>query len=118
MLKLAMSIVAVVLLASAGVTWLSLQWTYSDGMRAGYVQKLTKRGWLCKTWEGEAAMATLPGIAADRFQFTVRDDVVAARLYATMGTRVALHYQQHKLVPSSCFGDTEYFVTDARRVTE
>jgi len=118
MLKLAVSIVAVMLVASAGLTWLAVQWTYSDGMRAGYVQKLTRKGWLCKTWEGEAAMATIPGIATDQFHFTVRDDAVAAKLYATMGTRVALHYQQHKLVPSSCFGDTEYFVTDARRVID
>jgi hypothetical protein len=63
-------------------------------------------------------MAIVPGTVADKFRFTIRDDAVANRLNVSAGQRVALHYEQHKLIPSSCFGETDYFVTDARRVTD
>ena len=109
--------VALVVLAAAGLagySWLTLHWAYSDGERAGYVQKLSRKGWLCKTWEGEMAMVTMPGTVSEKFAFTVPDNAVAARINANVGKRMALHYEQHKWVPSSCFGDTEYFVTDVR----
>ena len=41
----------VLILLIPGWTWLSLHWVYSEGERAGYVQKLSKKGWLCKTWK-------------------------------------------------------------------
>jgi hypothetical protein len=93
-------------------TWLALSFNYSEGERAGYVQKFSRKGWLCKTWEGELAMVNLPGAMPEIFRFSVRDDAVAARLNETMGRRVRLHYEQHKGVPTSCFGETEYFVTE------
>ena len=81
--------------ALAGYTWLTLHWAYSDGERAGYVQKLSRKGWLCKTWEGEMAMVTMPGTVAEKFAFTVPDNAVAAKLNASVGKRMALHYEQH-----------------------
>jgi len=104
------------LLLFAGYTWVTLHYSYSWGERSGYVQKISKRGWLCKTWEGELAMTTVPGTAPQIFQFSIRDDAVAHRVEQSAGRRVALSYQQHKGVPSSCFGDTEYFVTGVRIV--
>ncbi|NDP49363.1 MAG: hypothetical protein GZ085_13455 [Sulfuriferula multivorans] len=101
-----------------GWTWLSLNWTYSEGERAGYVQKLSKKGWLCKTWEGELALVTMPGAIPEKFTFTVPDDATARRVNALAGERVVLQYQQHKFIPTSCFGDTEYFVVDANKVRE
>ena len=95
----------------AGYTWLVLHWSYSRGERAGYVQKLSKKGWICKTWEGQMAMVTLPGTVADKFDFTVRDDEVAKQINANIGKRMTVHYEQRKWIPTSCFGDTEYFVT-------
>lgn len=92
-------------------TWSALTWSYSEGERAGYVQKFSKRGWLCKTWEGELAMVNVPGAMQEKFEFTVRDDVVAQHVTASMGKRVAITYEQHKGVPTTCFGETEYFVT-------
>src|SRR6266508_4403104 len=97
--------------------WVTLNYSYSKGERAGYVQKLSRKGWLCKTWEGEMAMVTMPGTVAEKFAFTVREPAVAAKLNANVGKRMALHYEQHKWIPTSCFGDSEYFVTDVR-VTE
>jgi hypothetical protein len=113
-------LVVLLLLAIAGVagfTWLTLHWSYSSGERAGFVQKLSKRGYLCKTWEGEMAMVTMPGTISDKFYFTVPEEAVAIQLNTSLGKRVTLHYEQHRWIPSSCFGDTEYFVTGIR-VTE
>ena len=99
-------------------TWATLAWSYSTGERAGYVQKFSKRGWLCKTWEGELAMVTIPGTMPEKFYFTVRKDPVAEAITKSLGRWVALVYEQHKGVPVSCFGDTEYFVTDVKVIDE
>jgi len=98
----------------AGFTWFTLTWSYSEGERAGYVQKLSHKGWLCKTWEGEMAMVTMPGTVAEKFYFTVPDEAVANRINTSVGKRVALHYEQHKWIPNTCFGETGYFVTEVR----
>jgi hypothetical protein len=103
-------------LAFALYTWTTLTWSYSKGERAGYVQKFSKKGWICKTWEGELAMVSLPGAMPEKFYFSVRDDSVAARINQSLGKRVALTYNQHKGVPTSCFGETEYFVADVKVV--
>jgi hypothetical protein len=96
--------------------WGSLRYIYSTGERAGYVQKISRKGWLIKTWEGELAMVNLPGAMPEKFYFTVRDDAVAARVEATLGRRVALKYNEHKALPGTLFGDTPYFVTGIREV--
>jgi hypothetical protein len=95
-------------------TALVLNWSYSTGERAGYVQKFSKRGWLVKTWEGELAMVTIPGTLVEKFEFTVRADSVADKINATLGKKVSLLYEQHVGVPTSLFGDTGYFVVDVR----
>jgi hypothetical protein len=107
----------VLILGFAGYAWLSVHWSYSTGERAGYLQKISRKGWVCKTWEGEMAMVTMPGTLTEKFLFTIPDPAIAAKLNADLGKRMTLTYEQHRWIPSSCFGDTEYFVTDAR-VTE
>jgi hypothetical protein len=83
-----------------------MQWSYSTGERAGWVQKLSRKGWLCKTWEGELALVSLPGASPEKFFFTVRDDQVAEKLNVVMGQRVSLHYVEKVGLPTSCFGET------------
>lgn len=98
-------------------TAIALSYTYSSGTRTGYMQKLSKKGWLCKTWEGELAMATAPGVSPQIFTFTIRNDSLAAALEQDMGKgRVALQYDEHRGVPTRCFGDTPYFVDSFRLV--
>jgi hypothetical protein len=97
-------------------TFLALHTSYSTGERAGYLQKLSKRGWLCKTWEGELQLSVVPGSAPELFPFSVRSDSIANELNKLAGQRVVLSYAQHKGVPTSCFGDTEYFITGVRPV--
>jgi hypothetical protein len=114
MVKGLVAFVLVLILGFAAFTWLTLHWSYSKGEHAGYVQKLAKKGWLCKTWEGEMAMVSLPGTLSEKFQFTVPDDAVVAKINNSIGKRVALVYEQHPWIPSSCFGETAYFVVDVR----
>ena len=93
---------------------LALNWSYSEGERAGFLQKLSSKGWVCKTWEGELSLVAIPGTSPEKFLFTVRNAEVVGQLNALMGKRVALDYEQHKGLPSSCWGETEYFVTGVR----
>lgn len=101
-----------------GYFWVVLNWNYSSGERAGWVQKFSKKGWLCKTWEGEMAMVSMPGAAPEKFYFTVWDDAVAAELNKVMGKRVSLHYDEKVGLPTSCFGETRHFVTRVTAVEE
>jgi hypothetical protein len=114
-LTLLLVIVSPMCLFAAWV-WITLHFSYSSGQRAGYVQKISKKGWLCKTWEGELAMSTVPGTAPQIFTFSVHDDAVAEKIENSAGQRVALSYEQHKGVPGSCFGETEYFITAVRPI--
>lgn len=111
-------VLVVLALLFAGYTWLMLSWSYSTGERAGYVQKLSKKGWLCKTWEGEIALVTMPGTVAEKFQFSVRDDAVAGQINNSMGRRVSLDYEEHVGVPTNCFAETRYFVTGVRVIED
>lgn len=111
-------IIIVPVLGFAIYTWSALTFTYSSGERAGYVQKFSKKGWLCKTWEGELAMVSMPGTMSEKFLFTVRDDKVADYINNSLGKRVALTYQQHVGIPTTCFGETEYFVTAVKVVSQ
>jgi hypothetical protein len=97
-------------------TWITLSWSFSKGERTGYVQKLSKSGWVCKTWEGEMAMVTMPGAIPEKFYFSIRDDQVAERVNKFAGKRVALVYEQHRGVPTRCFGDTDYYVVDVKAI--
>ncbi len=103
---------------AAGWVWLTLHWAYSDGERTGYIQKLSRKGWLCKTWEGEIVLVTMPGAIPEKFEFTVREPSVVDQINASAGRRVVLHYEQHKFVPTTCFGETEYFVDGIHEVAD
>ena len=96
--------------------YVALNWSYSSGERAGFLQKVSNKGWICKTWEGELSLVAMPGAAPEKFLFTVRDEVIAQKVSAAAGKRVTLNYEQHKGLPSSCFGDTDYFVVDVKEI--
>ncbi len=98
-----------------GYTLLALSWSYSEGERVGVLQKLSRKGWVCKTYEGELALYVVSGMAPQIWTFTVRDPRVAAHLNTVLGERIRLHYDEHRGLPSSCFGDTPYFVDSVDR---
>jgi len=93
-----------------------LHWSYSSGYRAGILQKFSEKGWVCKTWEGELAMTTVPGVAPTLWTFSVRDAGVAGKVGGMVGSHVKLHYTEHRGVPTSCFGDTQYYVDSVSTV--
>lgn len=95
-----------------------LNWSYSDGERAGYLQKFSRKGWVCKTWEGELAMTTVPGVAPVLWNFTVRDEAVAGQLNALLGKRLVLHYEEHRGIPTTCYGETRHFVTRVQAIED
>jgi hypothetical protein len=113
-------ILVAVILVAAGLTSLwtlaTLTFSYSTGDRIGYVQKFSRKGWVCRTWEGELAMTPVPGAVPQIFYFTVRNDAVAKRVAEAEGKKVSLRYEEKKGIPSSCFGDTRYFITDVRNL--
>ena len=111
-------LLALAVLVLGGWTLITLNYTYSSGERAGYVQKISQKGWVCKTWEGEIAMANLPGAMPQIFAFSVRDDAVAQQISALAGQRVSLTYEEHPGIPTSCFGDTDYFVVKVTPISD
>jgi hypothetical protein len=110
--------IVVVVLALGGYILVVTSWSYSSGERAGWVQKLSSKGWLCKTWEGEMAMVSMPGTTTEKFHFTVWDEDIAEQINKVMGKRVSLHYEEKKGIPTSCFGETRYYITSVSVVDE
>ncbi|HEX2781340.1 MAG TPA: hypothetical protein VHM30_17695 [Gemmatimonadaceae bacterium] len=117
-LRILTILVLVPILAISLWTAIALNWSYSRGDRSGYIQKFSKKGWLCKTWEGQLAIVNVPGSQPEIWEFTVRDESVAQQLRQVMGDRVTVSYQQHMGVPFSCFGDTQYYVDSVRPIVE
>jgi hypothetical protein len=115
LVRLVLGAFVLAIVGSALYSWFTLHYSYSEGERVGYVQKVSKKGWVCKTDEGELAMANVLGQQAQLFDFTVRDDAVMGRIEALSGHKVALHYEEHRGVPSSCFGETGYYVIGVKR---
>ena len=111
-----LAIILVPILGFAIWSEATLTFSYSKGERAGFLQKLSDKGWVCKTWEGELAMQNLPGVAPEIFHFSVRDNAVAKQIQELEGQKVAVTYEQHKGVPTTCFGESEYFVTAVTKV--
>jgi len=109
-----LAVILIPILVFAAWAYVSITLHYSAGDRAGYAQKLSEKGWVCKTWEGELAMANLPGAMPEIFKFTVRNDSIARIITNNLGKRMSLHYEEHRGVPTSCFGETEYYVTNVR----
>lgn len=110
-MKYLVGFLVVVVALAGGWLFIAWHWSYSSGERAGWVQKLSHKGWVCKTWEGELALITMPGGAQEKFFFTIHDDAVAEQLNRLMGRRVSLHYEEKVGLPTRCFGDTRHFVT-------
>jgi hypothetical protein len=114
-LLLPLSLVLLPILIFALWSWVTLGYVYAEGDRAGFMQKLSRKGWLCKTWEGELAMVNLPGsVTPQIFHFTVRSDSIAHVLQQHLGKQVSITYEEHRGIPTTCFGETSYFVTNVR----
>jgi hypothetical protein len=117
-MRIGAAIFLAIAVLTGGYFWFVLNWSYSSGERAGWVQKLSDKGWICKTWEGEMAMVSMPGTMSEKFYFTILDDAVAEQVNKVMGKRVSLYYEEKVGLPTSCFGDTRYYVRKVTLVEE
>ncbi len=112
--RMAILLIVAVAVICTGYVMVVLNWSYSKGERVGYVQKFSEKGWLCKTWEGELQMLPVPGAIPEKFLFSVHDKTLVAKINSSMGKKVSLFYEQHKGIPTTCFGESEYFAVDAK----
>lgn len=115
-IKISASILAVLIAGLSVYLWIVSTWAFSSGERVGYIQKFSNKGWVCKTWEGEMVLQSPPGTMAEKFVFSTRDEVVANKINQALGKKIALGYEQHKGLPTTCFGDTEYFAVAVKVV--
>ena len=113
-IKIALLLIVFAVVLCAGYMMIAFNWSYSRGERIGYVQKFSEKGWLCKTWEGELQMLPVPGAIPEKFLFSVRDKAIISKINSSLGKRVSIYYEQHKGIPTNCFGESEYFAVDAR----
>ena len=112
------TLLIVPLLLFAIYTFFVATWSYSEGDRAGTLQKFSRKGWICKTYEGELALYIVGGVAPQIWHFTVRDESIVRQMSDAVGRKVQVHYSEHRGVPTSCFGDTPYWVDQVKVVTE
>lgn len=113
-IKIALLLIVAVVVLCTGYVMIVLNWSYSKGERVGYVQKFSEKGWFCKTWEGELQMLPVPGALPEKFLFSVRDKAVIGKINSSMGKKVSLFYEQHSGIPTTCFGESDYFAVDAK----
>lgn len=107
--RILLIVLVLVVLLAALWTWFTLSWAYSEGERAGVLQKFSSKGWICKTYEGELALYVVGGVAPQIWYFSTRDEELAKQLSAAVGEQIRLHYSEHRGVPTSCFAETPYF---------
>ena len=101
------------IISSAFVYW-KYYYTYSDGFRSGMLQKLSHKGNLMKTYEGELVLSSISStnniaLASEKFYFSIEIDSLAKRMMDYEGKKVRVHYKQKKGT-LSWPGDSEYIV--------
>lgn len=111
-------LVLILVAVLAAWTAFSLSWAYSEGDRAGVLQKFSKKGWLCKTYEGELALYIVGGVAPQIWYFSTRDEDLAKELSGAVGKNIQVHYTEHRGVPTNCFAETPYFAQSFRVVDD
>ena len=109
LLRLVLFLPLLALLVGGLWTWFTLSWSYSEGERAGVLQKFSRKGWICKTYEGELALYIVGGVAPQIWHFSTRDPDLARELSKSVGRSIRLHYSEHRGVPGNCFAETPYF---------
>lgn len=112
--RMALLLILTVVVLCTGYMMIVLNWSYSKGERIGYIQKFSEKGWICKTWEGELQMLPVPGALPEKFLFSVRDKAVTGKINSSMGKKVSIFYEQHIGIPTTCFGESEYFAVDVK----
>jgi len=92
--------------------------TYSEGYRAGLLQKFSNKGTFFKTYEGEMILSSVAStrdiaIASEKFQFTLINKDLVRQFDTLQGENVIVHYRQ---MNSAVFwrGDSKYLVDSVK----
>jgi hypothetical protein len=124
MLKWLKRIVLLALVGVVAIFSISYWGTYSEGIRSGMVVKISKKGWVFKTYEGQLNLQTFganksPNMVSESFEFSVdadKQEVIKVLEEASLsGERVSLKYAE-RLAKFFWRGDTKYFVTEVERL--
>ncbi len=105
------------IIAGAYVYW-KYSFTYSEGFRAGELQKFSHKGTIFKTYEGEMVLSSIQSaksvaIASEKFLFSVTDKRIAAKLDSLQGNFVTVHYtEKNGTLPWR--GESKYLVDSVR----
>ncbi|MDF1866417.1 MAG: hypothetical protein P1U70_16395 [Saprospiraceae bacterium] len=108
-------VVFILLVIALGVGLFFVFGTYSNGYRAGNVMKVSKKGVVFKTWEGQLNVGGLQGgetasdVATTVWNFSVTNEAIVDDIEEAVdvGTRVKLHYRE-KYMQFDFRGDTKY----------
>jgi hypothetical protein len=96
--------------------------TYSEGTRSGILTKVSKKGYVFKTFEGELNIGGIDQgdgtiMPHTVFKFSIEDDKTYKKLDSLQGRKVIVHYNQ---VIKNFFwqGESDYFVDDAKAMNK
>jgi hypothetical protein len=92
--------------------------TYSDGYRAGMLQKFSRKGTIFKTYEGEMILSSVQSnknvaLASEKFLFSVSNKAIAGQLEQMQGKTIVVHYtEKNNALPWR--GDSRYVVSSVK----
>jgi len=122
MKKFIVIIIISIIAIFAGWFWWKFYFTYSEGNRAGLLQKFSYKGNVFKTYEGELVLSSLTirgttPLSSEKFYFSVEDESLGEKMTGYEGKRVVIHYnQKNGILPWR--GDTEFIVDSVRLVDQ
>ncbi len=118
MKKVVLWIFFILVLIIVAFSYWKYSFTYSDGYRAGLLQKFSRKGTIFKTYEGEMILSSVQSssniaLASEKFFFSVTDENVAKKLEKLQGEHVVVHYKE-KNSALMWRGDSPYLVDSVR----
>ncbi len=107
----------VVIVLAVFIYWKYI-FTYSDGYRAGLLQKFSRKGTIFKTYEGEMILSSVQSnkdivLASEKFLFSVNDDAIVQQLDSVQGHFIIVHYRE-KNGTLPWRGESRYLVDSVR----
>jgi hypothetical protein len=113
-------LILVVIIVLAALVYWKYFFTYSEGYRAGLLQKFSKKGVVFKTYEGEMILSSVRSnrdiaIASEKFFFSAKTEDVANKLNQLQGEYIVVHYREKNGV-LPWVGETRYLVDSVKIV--
>ena len=112
----------VLVLAGAAIFWWRHYFVFGEGVKAGTLNYIVKKGYLFKTWEGKLIQSGFktptPGaIQSNEFQFSIANDSLAKSLERASGKFVELRYKEY-IAPLPWRGVSKYVVVEVLNIKD